>query len=111
MQPYELRAEQLHHVCDDSLLDFETTYELPDQADILGQERALGALHLGVGLRHEGLQRLRYGFARAEQARHRPQPAATACGEAALDIARTGAGDDIAADLLSSAIGLPGLRA
>jgi len=107
LQPYELRAEQLYHVCDDSLLDFETTSELPDLADILGQERALGALHLGVGLRHEGLQPLRYG----EQARHRSQPAATACGEAALDIARTGAGDDIAADLLSSAIGLPGLRA
>ena len=83
MQPYELRAEQLHHVCDDSLLDFETTSELPDQADILGQERALVALHLGVGLRHEGLQPLRDG----EQARHRSQPAATACGEAALDIA------------------------
>ena len=54
MQPYELSAEQLYHVCDDSLLDFETTSELPDLADILGQERALGALHLGVGMRHEG---------------------------------------------------------
>lgn len=54
MQPYELSAERLYQTCDDSLLDFETTSDLPDLNDILGQERALGALHLGVGMRHEG---------------------------------------------------------
>ena len=54
MQPYELSAERLYQICDDSLLDFETTSDLPDLDDILGQERALGALHLGVGMRHEG---------------------------------------------------------
>lgn len=54
MQPYELSAERLYQICDDSLLDFETTSDLPDLNDILGQERALGALHLGVGMRHEG---------------------------------------------------------
>ncbi|MCW3148141.1 AAA family ATPase [Stutzerimonas stutzeri] len=54
MQSYELPVERLYHACDDGQLSFETTAELPDLAETLGQNRALDALRFGVGIRHEG---------------------------------------------------------
>lgn len=52
--PHELTAAQLYHACDLAALDFDTTADLADLPGSLGQERALGALHFGVGIRHEG---------------------------------------------------------
>jgi len=54
LQSYELPAERLYHACDDGQLDFSTTEELAELDETLGQQRALGALHLGIGMRHEG---------------------------------------------------------
>ena len=50
----ELTAQQLYHACDVTELSFDSTSDLPDLEASLGQERALGALHFGVGIRHEG---------------------------------------------------------
>lgn len=52
--PHELTAEQLYHACDVAALAFDSTADLADLPGSLGQERALGALHFGVGIRHEG---------------------------------------------------------
>ncbi len=52
--PHELTAEQLYHACDVAALAFDSTADLTDLPGSLGQERALGALHFGVGIRHEG---------------------------------------------------------
>ena len=49
-----LDAEILYRVCDPSQFDFETTAELEDLKEIVGQARALEALHFGVGIRREG---------------------------------------------------------
>jgi len=46
----ELKAEELRWQCDPSLLKFETTAEIPPLEGIIGQERALRALELGVEL-------------------------------------------------------------
>ena len=54
MQPYELAVEHLYHACDETQLAFETTADLAELGDALGQQRALGALHVGIGIRHEG---------------------------------------------------------
>ncbi|MCQ4347152.1 AAA family ATPase [Pseudomonas stutzeri] len=52
--PHELSAEQLYHSCDGADLDCDSSADLPDLQACLGQERAMGALHFGVGIRHEG---------------------------------------------------------
>jgi len=49
-----LPVESLYHHCDLSALSFETTTELPDLTQIIGQTRALDALHFGVGIRQQG---------------------------------------------------------
>ncbi len=49
-----LPAQQLHRTCDPSQFDFETTAELEDSSEILGQERAVDAILFGVGIRREG---------------------------------------------------------
>ncbi len=50
----ELAAERLYQVCDAASLAFETTRDLTDLDEALGQARALGALRFGVGIHHEG---------------------------------------------------------
>ena len=52
--PKALSVEQLYQRCDPALLDFETTAELEDLSEVIGQERAIGALHFGVGIRKKG---------------------------------------------------------
>jgi predicted ATP-dependent protease len=52
--PEPLAPEALFHACDPGLLDFETTAELTDLDQIIGQERALEALRFGIGMPHEG---------------------------------------------------------
>jgi lon-related putative ATP-dependent protease len=49
-----LPAEQLCQTCDPAQFDFETTDELEDLSEIVGQERAVDAIVFGVGIRHEG---------------------------------------------------------
>ena len=45
--PAELPAGALSRPCDPSSFQFETTNELPDLQDVIGQPRALRALELG----------------------------------------------------------------
>ncbi|SFP83768.1 lon-related putative ATP-dependent protease [Geopseudomonas sagittaria] len=52
--PHELTAQQLYHACDVAMLGCDSTADLPDLESGLGQARALGALHFGVGIQHEG---------------------------------------------------------
>ena len=49
-----LTPDQLCRTCDGSQFDFETTAELEDLNEIIGQERAVGAVQFGIGIRREG---------------------------------------------------------
>jgi lon-related putative ATP-dependent protease len=49
-----LPAEALRRRCDPAQFDFATTAELADLEAALGQQRALGAIEFGVGMRREG---------------------------------------------------------
>ncbi len=49
-----LTPEQLYTHCDVSQFNFSTTKELADTGVIIGQERALGAIHVGLGLAQQG---------------------------------------------------------
>ena len=49
-----LSAESLYHQCDLSQLEFNSTADLPDSDDIIGQSRALEALDFGIGIQHDG---------------------------------------------------------
>jgi len=49
-----LTAEALYRRCDPATLPFDSTDELQDITEIPGQERALGALGFGIGIRQPG---------------------------------------------------------
>ncbi len=49
-----LPAQQLCRRCDPSQFDFETTADLEDLREILGQERAVNAILFGIGIRRMG---------------------------------------------------------
>jgi lon-related putative ATP-dependent protease len=49
-----LSAGQLRQTCDPSQFDFETTDELADLNEIVGQERAVDAILFGIRIRREG---------------------------------------------------------
>ena len=49
-----LAPQQLCQKCDASQFDFETTAELEDLAEIIGQERAVGAIQFGIGMQRQG---------------------------------------------------------
>lgn len=49
-----LATNQLYTSCEMDQLGFETTSELEDLKEIIGQDRAMQALHLGVNIQHEG---------------------------------------------------------
>ena len=49
-----LTAAQLHHTCDPHQFDFQTTAELEDLGELIGQMRAMEAVQFGTGMRHEG---------------------------------------------------------
>ena len=54
MSPHRLEACQLRQNCDPMQFDFETTAELDDLDQIIGQERAVGAVRFGIGIRRDG---------------------------------------------------------
>lgn len=49
-----LEPHQLYHPCDSAQFGFQTTAELEDLAEIIGQMRAMDAIRFGTGIRHEG---------------------------------------------------------
>jgi len=49
-----LPVQQLRQTCEPSQFDFETTAELEDLSEIVGQERAVDAILFGIGIRREG---------------------------------------------------------
>ncbi|MBL7063177.1 MAG: AAA family ATPase [Anaerolineae bacterium] len=49
-----LSAQQLRQICDPAQFDFETTAELQDLGEIVGQERAVDAIKFGIGIQCEG---------------------------------------------------------
>jgi lon-related putative ATP-dependent protease len=49
-----LHPEVLSHRCDPDQFDFETTADLEDLAEIIGQPRAVEAVRFGVGMEREG---------------------------------------------------------
>jgi predicted ATP-dependent protease len=52
--PLPLRPQQLHHPCDTAQFGFQTTADLDDLTEIIGQMRALDAVRFGAGIRREG---------------------------------------------------------
>lgn len=52
--PQPLEPEKLYHFFDPGLLPFETTAELEDGQEIIGQQRAIDAIRFGIGIRHHG---------------------------------------------------------
>lgn len=44
----------LRTTCDPEQFDFESTEELPEYSEFVGQERALTAAHFGIGILHDG---------------------------------------------------------
>lgn len=46
--------DRLFTPCLDDQLDFETTADLPDQDETVGQERAVEAVDFGIGIRADG---------------------------------------------------------
>ncbi len=80
-----LPPEDLHHGCDPAGLPFESTAELEELGEMLGQDRAVEAIELGTGLGLEGYNLFvlgppgtgRHSFIRQfldEVARGRPRP-------------------------------------
>ncbi|MBK8987652.1 MAG: AAA family ATPase [Chloroflexi bacterium] len=49
-----LAANKLRQLCDPQQFHFQTTADLADLADIIGQQRAVEAIHFGIGIQHEG---------------------------------------------------------
>ncbi|MCK5647863.1 MAG: AAA family ATPase, partial [Gammaproteobacteria bacterium] len=49
-----LSVQQLYKKCDLSDLNFNTTEELPELEEIIGQKRALTAIDFGMGMNHKG---------------------------------------------------------
>ena len=66
-----LEARQLRQMCDPSAFDFETTAELEDLSDIVGQERAVGAIQFGIGIQREGYNLFALGPINAKSRRPR----------------------------------------
>lgn len=53
-QPQSLPPDKLYRVFDPSLLPFETTAELADGLEIIGQQRAVDAIRFGIGINRHG---------------------------------------------------------
>lgn len=49
-----LEAEALYARCDPASLSFETTAELQDLEEVLGQDRAVESVHFAAGIKHDG---------------------------------------------------------
>ena len=53
-QVSELPAERLRRVCDPSVFGFQTTEELPELTEIIGQDRAVSAVSFGIDIESPG---------------------------------------------------------
>jgi lon-related putative ATP-dependent protease len=53
-KPVSLSPEALCHLCEPSQFSFETTEELQDLTEIIGQNRAVQAVHFGIGIQRDG---------------------------------------------------------
>ena len=53
-RPEPLPPERLYTHCDIGCFEFDTTAELEELSEIIGQERALAAVQFGIGMRREG---------------------------------------------------------
>jgi len=49
-----LSPQQLRQTCDPSQFDFESTEELEELSEVIGQERAVSAVRFGIGIQREG---------------------------------------------------------
>ena len=49
-----LTKDELYHRCDPASLSFDTTSELEEISEMIGQERAVEAVLFGIGIRREG---------------------------------------------------------
>lgn len=49
-----LEPQRLYQACNPEQFTFQTTAELTDLAEIIGQARAMDAVRFGSGIRHEG---------------------------------------------------------
>ena len=49
-----LTPDQLYRDCDAQSLGFDTTDDLEDLGEVLGQERAVEAVRFGIGMRSDG---------------------------------------------------------
>jgi hypothetical protein len=49
-----LEATALYQRCDPAQFTFETTADLQDLAEVIGQERAVEAVRFGIGIRRDG---------------------------------------------------------
>ncbi len=49
-----LNPQQLYHPCDPGQMDFDSTIELEDMQEIIGQMRAMEAIRFATGIHHEG---------------------------------------------------------
>ncbi len=52
--PAELRPDEIYRLCDASAFSFESTAELPELADIIGQTRAVSSVEFGMGINNDG---------------------------------------------------------
>src|SRR5512142_2868175 len=52
--PLQLPPQQLYHPCDHAQFKFQTTADLEDLGEIIGQMRAMDAIRFGTGIRHDG---------------------------------------------------------
>lgn len=49
-----LSPEALYRQCDPTQFDFETTADLPELGEVIGQERAVAAVRFGIGIQRDG---------------------------------------------------------
>ncbi len=52
--PPALNAQQLYQSCDHEQFRFQTTADLSDLTEVIGQMRAMDAIRFGTGIRHDG---------------------------------------------------------
>ena len=52
--PKPLGVDELYRCCDQDIFKFNTTAELPDVVEIIGQDRALRAIDFGLTLDNKG---------------------------------------------------------
>jgi lon-related putative ATP-dependent protease len=62
-KPSELAPDELWNPCESALFDFDTTASLPRDIVIIGQDRAVQAIDLGVGIASFGFNIFALGFA------------------------------------------------